>query len=156
MNRSWATYGACRRRNGSSRGLCRSMAINRIFSFSRRSHRCVARVAEVPMSTLYNLTLQTAAAVGRLADLQRRAASFTKNSTTITNTALGELSGALEELQVANEALQRQVDELNALRLSNEHATTLLDEFSHALPVAAVWTDYVSDIEKGNDAACRL
>ena len=66
------------------------------------------------MSTLHNLTLRTATAVGRLAELQRRAERITENRSPVTKSALAELSTALEELQVANEALQGQVDELNA------------------------------------------
>lgn len=108
------------------------------------------------MSTLHNLTLRTATAVGRLAELQRRAERITENRPPIIRTALTELSTALEELQVANEALQTQVDELNALRMSAEDALNTVDEFAQALPVAAVWTDSGGVIDQGNDAASRL
>ena len=108
------------------------------------------------MSTLHNLTLRTATAVGRLAELQRRAERITENRSPVTKSALAELSTALEELQVANEALQGQVDELNALRMSAEDALNTVDEFAQALPIAAVWTDSGGVIDKGNDAASQL
>ena len=108
------------------------------------------------MSTLHNLTLRTATAVGRLAELQRRAERITENRSPVTKSALAELSTALEELQVANEALQGQVDELNALRMSAEDALNTVDEFAQALPIAAVWTDSGGVIDTGNDAASQL
>ena len=108
------------------------------------------------MSTLHNLTLRTATAVGRLAELQRRAERISENRSPVIKSALAELSTALEELQVANEALQGQVDELNALRMSAEDALNTVDEFAQALPIAALWTDSGGVIDKGNDAASQL
>lgn len=108
------------------------------------------------MATLHNLTLRTATAVGRLAELQRRAERLTDKPSPIAKSALAELSTALEELQVANEALQTQLDELNAIRLSVENVQRANDEFAQALPIAALWTDRAGVIEKGNDAASQL
>ena len=108
------------------------------------------------MSTLHDLTLRTATAVGRLAELQRRAERMTETRSTITKTALTELSTALEELHVANEALQDQLEQLKALRLSAQNAVSAADEVEHALPIAAVWTDRAGVIDKANDAACQL
>jgi PAS domain-containing protein len=108
------------------------------------------------VATLHNLTLRTATAVGRLAELQRRAERLTDKPSPIAKSALAELSTALEELQVANEALQTQLDELNAIRLSVENVQRANDEFAQALPIAALWTDRAGVIEKGNDAASQL
>jgi PAS domain-containing protein len=108
------------------------------------------------LSTLHNLTLRTAKAVGRLADLQRRAERLTEKPSPITKTALAELATALEELQVANEALTTQVEELNAIRLNVDNIQRAMDEFCQALPVAALWTDRAGVIEKGNEAASQL
>ena len=108
------------------------------------------------MGTLHNLTLRTATAVSRLAELQRRADKVTEKQSTVARSALTELASALEELQVANEALQEQFDELKALRASVTNAARTADEFSHVLPVAALWTDRAGVIEKGNDAAAHL
>ena len=109
------------------------------------------------MTTLHNLTLRTATAVGRLAELQRRAERLvTQPASPITKAALHELSTALENLQVANEALTTQLDELKSARLSAERAQQALDEFAHALPIATLWTDRGGVIEKGNEAASQL
>jgi PAS domain-containing protein len=108
------------------------------------------------VGTLHNLTLRTATAVGRLAELQRRADRAADRPSPITKTALTELSTALEELQVANEALQTQLDELNAVRLNVENVQRANDEFAQALPIAALWTDRAGVIEKGNEAASQL
>jgi PAS domain-containing protein len=108
------------------------------------------------MGTLHNLTLRTATAVGRLAELQRRADRLTDKASPIVRSSLQELSTALEELQVANEALQNQVDELSANRLKVQTAQQSLDEFTNAMPLAAVWTDRAGVIEKGNETASQL
>jgi PAS domain-containing protein len=108
------------------------------------------------VGTLHNLTLRTATAVGRLAELQRRAERLTDKPSPIVKSALAELSTALEELQVANEALQTQLDELNAVRSSVESVQRANDEFAQALPIAALWTDRAGVIERGNDAASQL
>ena len=108
------------------------------------------------MSTRHNLTLRTATAVGRLADLQRRAERIAETRSPVTKAALVELSTALEELQVANEALDAQCDELNALRRETENAVNTIDEFAQAVPVAAVWTDRVGVIQKANHVASQL
>lgn len=108
------------------------------------------------MGTLHNLTLRTATAVGRLAELQRRAERLNEKPSTVARSALQELSTALEELQVANEALESQLKELNDIRAENERANSAMNEFAQTLPVAAVWTDHAGVIEKGNDTASQL
>ena len=108
------------------------------------------------MGTLHNLTLRTATAVGRLAELQRRAERLTEKPSPIAKSALAELSTALEELQVANEALQAQLDELNAVRTNIESAQRANEEFAQALPIAVLWTNQAGVIEKGNDVASQL
>jgi len=108
------------------------------------------------MGTLHNLTLRTATAVGRLAELQRRADRIGEKSSPLARKALEELSTALEELQVANEALQNQVDELSSIRGKVTDAQEALDAFANAAPVAVVWTDRAGVIEKGNEAASQL
>jgi PAS domain-containing protein len=108
------------------------------------------------MRTLHNLTLRTTTAVGRLAELQRRAERDAEKRSPIAKTALTELSTALEDLQVATDALQSQTAELNSLRTGIEVAQQALDEFAQVMPVAALWTDQAGVIEKGNDAASQL
>jgi PAS domain-containing protein len=109
------------------------------------------------MGTLHNLTLRTATAVGRLAELQRRAERITtKPLSPVTKAALQELSVALEELQVANEALEAQVQELTAVRDDASHAVQAFDEFANAAPIAVLWTDRAGVIERGNETASAL
>src|SRR6185436_11736796 len=109
------------------------------------------------MSTLHNLTLRTATAVGRLADLQRRAERpGTEPVSPIARAALKELSLALENLQVATEALQSQVDELNAANAKIANTHRMNEEFAQALPIAVLWTDREGVIEKGNDVASQV
>jgi PAS domain-containing protein len=108
------------------------------------------------MGTLHNLTIRTATAVGRLAELQRRAERVPEKQSPVAKSAIAELGTALEELQVANEALQTQVDELNSIRLGIESAQRAMDEFAQAVPIAALWTDRAGIIKKGNEAASQL
>ena len=108
------------------------------------------------MGTLHNLTLRTATAVGRLAELQRRAERLVEKPSALAKSALAELSTALEELQVANEALQTQVDELSAVHINIDNAQRAMDEFAQAMPMAVLWTDQAGVIVKGNDSASAL
>jgi PAS domain-containing protein len=108
------------------------------------------------VGTLHNLTLRTATAVGRLAELQRRAERAGEKSSPIAKSALQELGTALEDLQVANEAVQTQLDELTAIRLNVENMQQAMDEFAHVVPVATLWTDRAGLIEKGNEMASQL
>ena len=108
------------------------------------------------MSALHNLTLRTATAVGRLADLQRRADRTGDKISRVTKAALQELSTALEELQVANEQLQLQIDELAATRLESSGAQQAREEFANAVPIAILWTDNSGVIERGNESASQL
>jgi PAS domain-containing protein len=108
------------------------------------------------MGTLHNLTLRTATAVGRLAELQRRAERIADKPSPLAKSAIQELSTALEELQVANEALQNQLEEMTVLREQASSAQRALDEFANATPLAVLWTDHAGVIEKGNDTASQL
>jgi PAS domain-containing protein len=108
------------------------------------------------MDTLQILTLKTATAMGRLADLQRRADHAPEKASPVIRPALRELTTALEELQVANEHLQGQVDELASARWTAASAQQQLDEFANALPTPCLWTDITGVIADGNEAACAL
>jgi PAS domain-containing protein len=108
------------------------------------------------MDTLQILTLKTATAMGRLADLQRRADHAPERAAPVIKPALRELTAALEELQVANEHLQTQLDELGATRWTAVALQRRLDEFADAVPTACVWTDADGVIADANEAACTL
>jgi PAS domain-containing protein len=108
------------------------------------------------MGTLHNLTLRTATAVGRLAELQRRADRVAERPSLLAKSALAELSTVIEMLQVANEALQSQIDDLAAARERASNTQHALEEFANAMPMAVLWTDIGGVILKGNDAASQL
>jgi PAS domain-containing protein len=108
------------------------------------------------MDSIHILTLKTATAVGRLADLQRRADHTPEKAAPMIKPALRELSTALEELQVANEHLQTQVDELASARWSAASVEKRLDEFTNLVPLPCVWTDVAGVLADGNEAACAL
>jgi nitrogen-specific signal transduction histidine kinase len=74
----------------------------------------------------------------------------------VAKSALQELSVALEELQVANEALTTQLNELNDMRSQAAITNQAIEEFAQALPVAALWTDHVGVIQRSNEAASQL
>ncbi|MEO8077869.1 MAG: PAS domain-containing protein [Acidobacteriota bacterium] len=100
--------------------------------------------------------MKTTNALGKLADLQRRADGATDKLAPVIKPALKELTGALEELQVANEHLQAQVEELASARWKISTAEQRLEEFANALPVPCLWTDAAGVIDDGNAAACSL
>lgn len=108
------------------------------------------------MAALHNLTLRTATAVGRLAELQRRADRTPDKPSPLTKAVLQELSNAIEELQVANEQLQFQIDELTSIRAATSGAEQAREEFANAVPIPVLWTNSAGVIEKGNEAASQL
>jgi PAS domain-containing protein len=108
------------------------------------------------MDTIQILTLKTTTALGKLADLQRRADGATERMAPVIRPALKELTGALEELQVANEHLQSQVEELASAKWKTATAEQRLEEFASLIPVPCLWTDAAGVIDDGNAAACSL
>jgi PAS domain-containing protein len=105
---------------------------------------------------LQSLTLRTTAALGRLADLQRRAERTAQSSAGLIKPTLRELGSALEELQVANETLQAQVDELSSARHALLAGQRLFEELQDAIPMACVWTDTAATIQHANLRAAAL
>jgi len=108
------------------------------------------------MTSLHLLTVRTAAAIGRLSALQKRAERLTGPGGPVIKPALKELSDSLEELQVANEQLQQQVDLLAEARTSVDALQNRYVEFVDAVPVACVWTDSEGQIVQANTAAASL
>lgn len=108
------------------------------------------------MTSLHLLTVRTAAAIGRLSALQKRAERLTGPGGPVIKPALKELSDSLEELQVANEQLQQQVDLLAEARITVDSVQNRFVEFVDAIPVACVWTDSEGQIVQANSAAASL
>jgi PAS domain-containing protein len=108
------------------------------------------------MNLVQSLSLRTATALTRLADLERRASQIASGEGKVVRPALRELSSALEELQVANEHLQSQVNELLEARESADRSQAILEEFEDAMPMACVWTDDNANIRRANSRAGAL
>jgi PAS domain-containing protein len=108
------------------------------------------------MTSLHLLTVRTAAAIGRLSALQKRAERLTGPVAPVIKPALKELSDSLEELQVANEQLQQQVDLLSEARMKVDSVHNRMIEFVDVLPVACLWTDNEGQIVEANGAAASL
>ena len=108
------------------------------------------------MTSVHLLTVRTAAAIGRLSALQKRAERLTGPGGPVIKPALKELSDSLEELQVANEQLQQQVDLLAEARTTVDSVHNRFVEFIDAVPVACLWTDTEGQIVQANGAAASL
>jgi PAS domain-containing protein len=108
------------------------------------------------MNELHSLTVRTTAALGRLAELQRRAERVNSNAGPVVRPALKELSFALEELQVANEQLEESVQQLGSSQVRVEEVAAQLAEFVNVLPVACIWTNPGGVIDEANQSAATL
>lgn len=108
------------------------------------------------MTSLHLLTVRTAAAIGRLSSLQKRAERLSGPGAPVLKPALKELSDALEELQVANEHLQQQADISAEMRISLTGLANRFNEFIDVVPVPCVWTDGEGTIVQANAAAATL
>ena len=108
------------------------------------------------MTTLQMLALRRAAALSKLGTLQKRAERVSGPSTTLVTNALRELSDALEEVQVATEQLQSQIDDLATSRQQANDLDARFTEFIDIVPVATVWTDASGEIQLANASAAQL
>src|SRR4051812_45427261 len=108
------------------------------------------------LDVLHGLTFQTAEMVAKLADLARESEQKVGRSDPIGRAAVQQLSTAVEELRVANEHLQGQIDQLTAAEKHVAAANAAVEEFSDVVPVATLWTDEAGHICRANEAAARL
>jgi hypothetical protein len=107
------------------------------------------------MGTQHNLTFRTATAIGRLAELQRRAERADKPSPLV-RSALQELAAVVEELQAANEALQSYAGEITSARQKAATAEKAREELANVVPLPLLWTDQTGVIAAGNESASQL
>ena len=107
------------------------------------------------MIDLHVLTMRTTAAMGRLADLQRRAEEDAA-ARPLMKRALKELEAAIEQLRTANEHLHQQAEQLSATRAYSADVANRFEDFIQAVPVPCVWTDMAGTIAAANDAAAAL
>ncbi len=108
------------------------------------------------MTTNHMLTIRTNAALSRLASLQRRADKAVGTTPSVVQPALKELTDALEELQVANDQLQSQIEELAGARFETRAADLRFKQLLEWLPCACVWTSALGEVVEANPAAAAL
>ena len=108
------------------------------------------------MTHLHILTVRRNAALGRLATLQKRADKLPQAGAPVLKAALKELGDALDALLVANEQLQRGLDELTAARRHVRESRSQIEELLEVMPLPCVWTNTEGQIEESNPAAAAL
>ena len=108
------------------------------------------------MTTLQNLTLRRNAALSRLTALQRRAERVSAPGAGVIGSALNELTAALEEVQVATEQLEQQIEELATAKIEARTGRDQMNELIEVLPVACVWTTADGEIDRANGAAAEM
>lgn len=108
------------------------------------------------MSTLQSLALRRNAALGKLRSLQLRAERLSSPESSLVTTALAELESSLEEMLVATEHIQRQLDELAGARREADVSHRRFAEFEEILPLPCLWTTPEGDIAEANPAAADL
>ena len=110
------------------------------------------------MDPRYRLTIRTARAIGRLAELQRQVGRGNEHEpvTSLDQAVLRELSTVIEMLKAANDNLHSQLDELASFQAESADADMAREELGQALPIAVFWTDSAGVIEKSNQSAAEL
>jgi nitrogen fixation/metabolism regulation signal transduction histidine kinase len=110
------------------------------------------------MDPLHRLTMRTATALGRLAELQRQVAQGGEHEpgTPLDKAVLHELSTAIEMLQAANDDFQSHLDELAFAQAESSAADMAREELGQALPIPVFWTDTAGVIERCNQSAAQL
>ena len=108
------------------------------------------------MDTRESLTVRTATAFQRLADLEEKGRTLAGPRATVVKIALRELEAALEELRVATEQLSETVSEMAQARLDVQRVESQFNEFRNLLPVASITTDRHGQILDANAAAGDL
>jgi PAS domain S-box-containing protein len=108
------------------------------------------------MNAIHTLSLKTAAAATRLAELESRRERGGGDGSRLVSVALRELQGALEELRVAIEHLNEMSDGMAAARTDAQQLERRYAEFLDAVPVACILSDDQGVIAFANDAAAGL
>jgi PAS domain S-box-containing protein len=108
------------------------------------------------MNAIHILSVKTAAAATRLAELEARRERGPTDGSRVVGTALRELQQAIEELRVAIDQLNDISDGLAVARSEAAEAGRRYEEFVDAVPVAALLTDEDGVIGFANEAAADL
>lgn len=108
------------------------------------------------MDSLESLTVRTATAFQRLADLEERAKNLAGPKAGVLKTTLHELESALEELRVASEQLNVMVDEMAEARADAQQIEGEFSEFRKLVPMGYLRTDAQGVIMDANVSAGEI
>jgi PAS domain S-box-containing protein len=108
------------------------------------------------MNAIQTLSVRTAAAATRLAELEQKRERAGGDTARVTAVAVRELQAAIEELQVAIEQLNEMSDGVAASRVDAQKAETRYEELREALPTASLFTDDAGVVLGANSAAGDL
>ena len=108
------------------------------------------------MNAIHTLSVKTAAAATRLAELEQRRERSGGDTARVTTVAVRELQAAIEELRVAIEQLNEMSDGVAASRVDAQAAETRYEELRDALPTASLFTDDAGVVLGANLAAGDL
>ncbi len=108
------------------------------------------------MNSIHTLSMKTAAAATRLAELESRRERGSGNGSRVIAVALRELQEAIEELRVAIEQLNEMSDGMATARVESQKVERRYEEFVAAVPVPTVLSDEGGVISFANEAAAGL
>jgi len=108
------------------------------------------------MNAIHTLSVRTAAAATRLAELEQKQERAGGNNARVTAIAVRELQAAIEELRVAIEQLNEMSDGVAASRVDAQGAEMRYEELREALPTASLFTDEAGVVLGANAAAGDL
>jgi PAS domain-containing protein len=109
------------------------------------------------MNPIHTLSIRTAAAARRLAELeQKRAIHIGGDHSRLNGVAVRELHAAIEELHVAIEHLNETSDGLAIARAESQAAEVRYEELREAMPLACLFTDEDGKVLGANAAAGEL
>jgi PAS domain-containing protein len=108
------------------------------------------------MNAIHTLSIRTAAAATRLAELEQKRERGGGDTTRVTAVAVHELQAAIEELRVAIEQLNELSDGVAASRVDAQAAEVRYEELREALPTASLFTDEAGVVLGANSAAGDL
>src|SRR5687768_14048424 len=125
-------------------------------SIARRRHPPDGRNTGAPMNPIHILSVRTAAAATRLAEIEQRRERTGSDGARANGAAVRELQGAIEMLRVAIDQLNELSDGLAAARTEAQSSEVRYEELWNALPVASLRTDEAGTVLEANETAGNL
>lgn len=108
------------------------------------------------MNAIHTLSIRTAAAATRLAELEQKRERSGGDTARVTTVAVRELQAAIEELRVAIEHLHEMSDGVAAAHGEAQGAEARYDELRESMPTASLFTDDTGVVLGANAAAGDL